>query len=105
MTERTPRTSRRGFLAAAALASAPAAFDAPDPGALVAISLDLEMSRHYPTRDQTHWDYEKGNLDEPTKQYSIEAAKRVQARGGVIHFFLVGQVLKQENVDWLKRLH
>jgi hypothetical protein len=30
--------------------------------ALIAITLDLEMARNYPTWDQTEWDYEKGNL-------------------------------------------
>jgi peptidoglycan/xylan/chitin deacetylase (PgdA/CDA1 family) len=97
--------TRRGALAATAGALLSCGAGVPPSKARIAISLDLEMSRHYPTRDQTHWDYEKGNLDEPPKQYSIEAAKRGQARGGVLHFFLVGQVLEQENVDWLKRLH
>src|SRR5205807_1143054 len=31
---------------------------APARRALVAITLDLEMSRNFPTWDQTHWDYE-----------------------------------------------
>lgn len=70
--------------------------------ALVAITLDLEMSRNFPTWETTHWDYEKGNLDAETKAYSVEAARRVKDLGGVIHFFCVGRVLEQENVDWLK---
>jgi peptidoglycan/xylan/chitin deacetylase (PgdA/CDA1 family) len=72
--------------------------------ALVAITLDLEMSRNFPTWETTHWDYEKGNLDGDTKAYSVEAAKRVKEWGGLIHFFCVGRVLEQENVDWLKGL-
>lgn len=72
--------------------------------ALIAITLDLEMSRNFPTWETTHWDYEKGNLDADTKQYSVEAARRVKERGGVIHFFCVGRVLEQENVDWLKEI-
>jgi len=72
--------------------------------ARVAITLDLEMSRNFPTWEQTHWDFEKGNLDEATRRYAVEAARRVQARGGVVHFFLVGRALEQENVDWLKQL-
>jgi len=28
----------------------------------------------------------------------------VKARGGVVHFFLVGRALEQENVDWLKEI-
>ena len=72
--------------------------------ALVAITLDLEMSRNFPTWDQTHWDYEKGNLDADTKRYSVEAARRVKEQGGVIHFFAVGRVLEQEDVSWLKQI-
>lgn len=76
----------------------------PDEKALVAITLDLEMSRHYPTWDQTHWDYEKGNLDAATKRYAVEAARRVKATGGLIHFFALGQTMEQEDVSWLKEI-
>jgi Polysaccharide deacetylase len=72
--------------------------------AQIAITLDLEMSRNFPTWETTHWDYEKGNLDAATKEYAVEAAQRVKERGGIIHFFCVGRVLEQENVDWLKGL-
>lgn len=72
--------------------------------ALVAITLDLEMSRNFPTWDQTHWDYYKGHLDADTKRYASEAGRRVVQGGGVIHYFAVGQVFEQENVDWLKQL-
>ncbi len=70
--------------------------------AQIAITLDLEMSRNFPTWNQTHWDYEKGNLDAPTKQYAVEAARRVKERGGVVHFFAVGQTMEQEDVSWLR---
>jgi peptidoglycan/xylan/chitin deacetylase (PgdA/CDA1 family) len=77
--------------------------DAPPPRkALVAITLDLEMSRNFPTWETTHWDYEKGNLNEPTKKYAVEAARRVKAHGGRLHCFAVGQVFEQPSVDWLK---
>jgi peptidoglycan/xylan/chitin deacetylase (PgdA/CDA1 family) len=72
--------------------------------ALVAITLDLEMSRHYPTWDQTHWDFEKGNLDRATKRYAVEAARRVKAHGGVIHFFAVGRTMEQDDVGWLREI-
>jgi hypothetical protein len=72
--------------------------------ALVAITLDLEMSRNFPTWVDTHWDYEKGNLNDETKKYSVEAARRVKAHGGVLHFFAVGRVLEHESVAWLKEL-
>jgi peptidoglycan/xylan/chitin deacetylase (PgdA/CDA1 family) len=102
------RVDRRTFAAAAgaALAStfevvsaAPA-----DDKALIAITLDLEMSRNFPTWETTHWDYEKGNLNAETKAYAVEAARRVKARGGRIHFFVLGRTLEQENIDWLRKL-
>jgi hypothetical protein len=102
-------TTRRGFLASTAAtglaASAPLralAVQAPAAKTLIAITLDLEMSRNFPTWDQTHWDYEKGNLDAATKRYAVEAARRVKARGGVIHFFSLGQTMEQEDVGWLR---
>ncbi len=72
--------------------------------ALVAITLDLEMSRNFPTWEQTHWDYQKGNLDKDTKAYALEACKRVRAKGGVIHCFAVGQVFEQDNLDWFRQI-
>src|SRR6266704_3417258 len=62
----------------------PAASDRPEPAddqALVAITLDLEMSRNFPKWGDTHWDYEKGNLNAETKAYAVEAARRVKAHG------------------------
>ena len=107
-----PGPTRRRLLASAlgtGLAAAgpvPRAFAAPPPAgrARIAITLDLEMSRNFPAWDQTHWDYEKGNLDTATKRYAVEAARRVKARGGVIHFFAVGQTLEQEDVGWLSEI-
>src|SRR5262245_57354168 len=108
---RTRRLTRRRFLGTAtAGALAPLAVADERPvaelrdKALVAITLDMEMSRNFPTWETTHWDYEKGNLNEPTKRYCVEAARRVKSRGGRIHFFAVGQVFEQENVDWLKEI-
>jgi peptidoglycan/xylan/chitin deacetylase (PgdA/CDA1 family) len=95
--------TRRAFVAAATgvlLAVAP-----PRPRrACVCITLDLEMSRNFPTWEQTHWDYEKGNLDEPTKKYTIEVARRVKRHGGVAHLFAVGRTFEQADVSWLKNL-
>src|SRR5262245_35259056 len=102
--------SRRRFLAASAGAVVTGAAtlgqrraDGPKK-ALIAVTLDLEMSRDYPKRGMTEWDYQKGNLDEPTKRYTVEAARIVKERGGVLHFFCVGQVLEQADVGWLKEL-
>ena len=60
--------NRRQFLASSAVAGlgVRAFADAvPQNKALIAITLDLEMSRHYPTWDQMFWDYEKGNGKRP----------------------------------------
>lgn len=70
--------------------------------AQIAITLDLEMARNFPRWQDTHWDYEKGNLNQAAKDYAVSACRRVKKRGGVIHTFCVGQVLEQENVDWLR---
>ena len=107
-----PGISRREFFQASALATGGillsqnlfAEEKKGDVKALIAITLDLEMARNFPNWDDTHWDYEKGNLNEETKKYAVEAAGRVKAHGGIIHFFLVGRALEQENVDWLKEI-
>lgn len=106
---RSPAASRRDSLASslaagAALAAGRSVASTTDDRALVAITLDLEMSAQYPTRDQAHWNFEKGNLDADTKRYAVEAARRVKARGGVIHFFAVGRTMEQEDVGWLKEI-
>jgi peptidoglycan/xylan/chitin deacetylase (PgdA/CDA1 family) len=72
--------------------------------ARIAITLDLEMSAQYPTPDQVHWNFEKGNLNDETKRYAVEAARRVKKAGGTLHFFVVGRVFEQENVDWLREI-
>jgi peptidoglycan/xylan/chitin deacetylase (PgdA/CDA1 family) len=99
--------SRRRFLAAGACSLLGAAIPAADPPAKkahIAITLDLEMSAQYPRRDMLEWNYQKGNLDDATKKYAVEAARIARERGGKIHFFCVGQVLEQANVDWLKEI-
>jgi peptidoglycan/xylan/chitin deacetylase (PgdA/CDA1 family) len=88
-------------LAGRTLAAAPA--DAAKK-AQIAITLDLEMARNFPNWEDTHWDYEKGNLNQAAKNYTVEACRRVRKRGGVIHTFVVGQVLEHESVDWLKEI-
>src|SRR6266568_3311275 len=117
MSHRSGSLCRREFVTQVALASGGLvlgerllANEAQKPGAaepdkaLIAISLDLEMARNFPTWNDTHWDYEKGNLNAEMKRYAVEAARRVKARGGVVHFFLVCRALEQENVDWLKEI-
>jgi peptidoglycan/xylan/chitin deacetylase (PgdA/CDA1 family) len=103
--------SRRRFLAGAAAGAAglfalrAGRADPTHAGkALVAITLDLEMSRNFPKWDDTHWDYEKGNLDEASKKYTVEMCKRVKAAGGVAHLFAVGRLFEQSDVTWLKDL-
>ncbi len=92
-------TSTVATLASAALAEQPAATP---PRAQIAITLDLEMSRNFPTWDDTHWDYEKGNLNEETKRWTVEACRRVREAGGRAHCFAVGRVFEQADVAWLR---
>jgi peptidoglycan/xylan/chitin deacetylase (PgdA/CDA1 family) len=104
----TDPISRRSFLAGAAGMAGGAVLRAEPTRehrqARIAVTLDLEMSRDYPQRGITEWDYQKGNLDEATKAYAVEAGRRVKAHGGRIHFFCVGRVLEQPDVAWLKQL-
>ncbi|MDC0936454.1 polysaccharide deacetylase family protein [Pirellulales bacterium] len=72
--------------------------------AQIAITLDLEMSRNFPDWEDSHWDYEKGNLNQAAKDYTVAACQRVKQRGGLIHNFVVGQVFEQESVDWLREI-
>jgi hypothetical protein len=98
-----PVTRRDFLVGSAALALGP--LGAAELGkALIAITLDLEMSRNFPRWDDTHWDYEKGNLNEETKKYAVEACRRVKAAGGVLHCFVVGRVFEQESLAWLKNI-
>ena len=101
--------TRRDWLLAAASLAASSAFARPAQAtqrkpAQIAITLDLEMSRNFPEWEMTHWDYEKGNLNDETKRYSVEAARRVKAAGGVVHFFAVGRVFEQPDVRWLQEI-
>src|SRR4051794_20316330 len=110
------RETRRKFLNRTVLASAALSLGlygrasentGPVPGkqkSQVAISLDLEMARNFPHWEDTHWDYEKGNLTPQAKDYAVEAARRVKAKGGRIHFFLVCRALEQEDVSWLQEI-
>jgi len=100
--------SRRPFLANAlaglTMARSPAGTITAPSKAQIAITLDLEMSRHYPRRDMMEWDFQKGNLNQPTKEYSLEAARVANEAGGLIHYFCVGRVLEQPDVDWLNQI-
>lgn len=62
------------------------------------------MSRNFPKWETTHWDFEKGNLDEASKRYSVGVAQRVASARGRMHFFCVARVLEQEDVNWLKEI-
>lgn len=98
--------SRRSFLAGSAAAvSAVCLADEPKrKPAQIVITLDLEMSREYPRRDMFEWDFEKGNLDDATKKYALEAGRIAKELGARIHYFCVGRVLEQPNIDWLREL-
>jgi hypothetical protein len=97
---------RRGFLAAAGATLGGVALQRSDADeanspALVAITLDLEMARNFPRWEETGWDYEKGNLNQESKEYTLEAARRVKKAGGLLHCFAVGQTFEQESVEWM----
>jgi hypothetical protein len=62
------------------------------------------MSAEYPKRGMTEWNFRKGDLDADTKKYAAGAATIARDRGGLIHFFTVGQTLEQPDVAWLKDL-
>lgn len=100
--------SRRRFLTATAAGTIAVAAGysslAQKKKALIAITLDLEMSAEYPQRGMTEWNYRKGDLDEATKKYAVDAAKTAKDQGGLIHFFALGRTLEQEDVGWLKDL-
>jgi peptidoglycan/xylan/chitin deacetylase (PgdA/CDA1 family) len=99
--------TRRQFLAAAATILPPVidrGLTADADKALIAITLDLEMCRNFPRWEDTHWDYDKGNLTDETKRYAVEACRRVKAAGGVAHLFVVGRALEQADVGWLKQI-
>lgn len=65
------------------------------PQAMISISLDLEMARHYPTWEHTHWEYEKGIWTKTLRSTAVRAAETVRGTSGVIHFFVVGRVLSR----------
>jgi peptidoglycan/xylan/chitin deacetylase (PgdA/CDA1 family) len=92
--------TRRSLLGAGIAAAAGRA----DRVARIAITLDLEMSANFPTWEQTHWNYEKGDLDRDTKEYATRAADLAAEYGAHIHFFVVGRVFEQEDVGWLERI-
>ncbi len=106
--------NRRQFLRRSALAGAGLwagrgalganASAAPGGKARIAITLDLEMAANFPKWEDTSANFDKGNLSAEVKSYAVEAARRVKARGGVVHFFLVGRCLEQEDVGWLKEI-
>lgn len=101
--------SRREFLTTAAGAALGARVrttraDETQRRARIAITFDLEMSREYPRRGMREWDYQKGNLNEATKKYALDAARLTAERGVPMHFFCVGRVLEQSDVGWLKEI-
>ena len=103
--------SRRSFLAAAAASALTigsrrlnAQQTLTPKTAQIAITLDLEMSANFPMWEDTHWNFEKGNLNDATKAYALEAGQRVRRAGGYIHYFCVGRVLEQPDISWLTQL-
>lgn len=97
----------RGLLAASGVAATAPLVHARQPHgrkAKIAITFDLEMARNFPRWEDTHWDYEKGNLDQSAKDYAVKAGELVRSYSGRIHYFLVGSALEQADLSWLKKL-
>lgn len=52
----------------------------------IAITYDLEFSRHFPKRGMTLGDFQKGILDSATKSYTLAAGKIAAQRGVRLRF-------------------
>src|SRR6266852_5737201 len=94
----TRREFLDGAVIGAGLGIAQSVTKAQERVSLVTITLDCEMSMHYPTRGQMEWNYKKGDLDDASKEYAVVAARRVTAAGGKMHFFIVGRVFEHASV-------
>ena len=71
------RNRRKFLLQATALGASPLLANAEadeKKKAQIVITYDLEMSRHYPKRGITEWDYQKGNLESLFKTGSAASA-------------------------------
>ena len=87
--------TRRLFLSTAAAAptvglATPGLANAAPEKAHIALTLDLEMSRHYPRRGLTEWDFQKGNLDEATKAFANPETKELSCARN--HFMIVAKI-------------
>ncbi|MEY4938474.1 MAG: hypothetical protein RIQ93_209 [Verrucomicrobiota bacterium] len=72
---------------------------------MIALTVNLEMSRNFPAITDTRWDYEKGNLDADNKRYAVALGRFVKKRGALATYFVIGQTLEHEDVSWLEELH
>ena len=77
---------------------------ADDDKALIAITLDLEMSRQLPDLGPDALGLREGEPRRRDQALRRRGRRRVKAAGGVIHFFAVGQTMEQEDVGWLKEI-
>lgn len=68
----------------------------------VQLSFDLEAVTNFP--NWTHfWNDRKGAIDEATKAYVGQINARCETYGAKAHYFLVGSLFEDPNVDYLKR--
>ena len=79
------------------------------PAAYIRQSPDCDHARpgdgpQFPPLEDTHWDYEKGNLNQAAKDYAVNAGRPREETRRCDSHVRVGQVLEQENVDWLKEI-
>lgn len=68
----------------------------------VQLSFDLEAVTNFPYWTD-FWNDRKGAIDEATKAYVGQLNARCEAYGAKAHYFLVGSLFEDPNVDYLKR--
>jgi len=68
----------------------------------VQFSFDLEMVTNFPYWTD-YWNHRKGAIDEPTKRYVGQLNAKMEQFGAKGHYFIVGSMLEDPNIDYLKR--
>lgn len=68
----------------------------------VQLSFDLEMVTNFPYWP-SFWNHRKGAIDETTKAYVGKINAKCEAYGAKAHYFLVGSMFEDPDVDYLKK--
>lgn len=67
----------------------------------VQLSFDVEMVTNFPYWG-SFWNHRKGAIDEPTKEYVRKISQTCAKYGAKAHFFLMGSLFEDPDVDYLK---